>query len=402
MISIRRAVAVIASRNRTILHPNTLIGQSYLSTKTAAKKAVDWPKPTEIPYQVKVSNSVNLTGYVDTPVQFKANYEGKDWAATIINQIPCSHSPPLWIPVIFQGDLAHTVACHLKPNDHVHITGQLIIDSPTDNATQDNANVKVMVHSINFIEQYSQTKKQEGVAVNDSVSTKRDGDSAFCSWHNLLENRNEWWDCRSNKLSRLLSPKHPDFKRKDGTVALWLKDAPKRILSKLEGVEFDVQTTKSKYPKQCKGDESWKDLVENPDKWWDNRLNKVNEKSPDFKHKETREGLWLDNSPTWVRSKLPSPKSKPLPSPKSKQNVVTGDESWKDLVENPEKWWDNRLNKLNEKAPDFSHKETRKGLWLSSSPTWVQSKLPSPKGKKNVVTGAQQAIGNNCKWRYFV
>ncbi|KAK0580041.1 hypothetical protein LWI29_035543 [Acer saccharum] len=136
----------------------------------------------------------------------------------------------------------------------------------------------------------------------------------------------------------------------------------------------------------CLGDESWKDLVENPDKWWDNRLNKVNEKSPDFKHKETREGLWLDNSPTWVRSKLPSPKSKPLPSPKSKQNVVTGDESWKDLVENPEKWWDNRLNKLNEKLPTLVTKKL----------------LPSPKGKKNVVTGAQQAIGNNCKWRYFV
>ena len=28
-------------------------------------------------------------------------------------------------------------------------------------------------------------------------------------------------------------------------------------------------------PKWCAGEESWKELVENPDKWWDNRIDKV-------------------------------------------------------------------------------------------------------------------------------
>lgn len=95
------------------------------------------------------------------------------------------------------------------------------------------------------------------------------------------------------------------------------------------------------------GDEFWRDVVENPDKWWDNRSNKVtlvselfvcllllldvifflmvyimlywilftgfmvpfdyqrNKRAPDFKHKETGEVLWLDGSPSWVLSKLP-------------------------------------------------------------------------------------------------
>jgi len=35
-----------------------------------------------------------------------------------------------------------------------------------------------------------------------------------------------------------------------------------------------------------------------------------NEKAPDFKHKETGEGLWLGSSPSWVLDKLPPVKPK--------------------------------------------------------------------------------------------
>lgn len=93
------------------------------------------------------------------------------------------------------------------------------------------------------------------------------------------------------------------------------------------------------------GDESWNDLLQNPAKWWDNRLDKVttfsavigfliptslihaildsfywcissfwshqkNPKGPDFKHKDTGEGLWLRGSPSWVLPKLPPLKPK--------------------------------------------------------------------------------------------
>lgn len=34
------------------------------------------------------------------------------------------------IPVIFEGDLAHAAVSHLKPNDVVHIAGQLSTDPP--------------------------------------------------------------------------------------------------------------------------------------------------------------------------------------------------------------------------------------------------------------------------------
>ena len=50
-----------------------------------------------------------------------------------------------------------------------------------------------------------------------------------------------------------LKPKYPDFKRKDGDLALWLDSAPMWVLSELEGLQFDVPTQKSKQVNQYKG-----------------------------------------------------------------------------------------------------------------------------------------------------
>lgn len=43
-----------------------------------------------------------------------------------------------------------------------------------------------------------------------------------------------------------MNPRYPDFKRKDGNVPLWLNTAPKWILSKLEGLEFDTPVANGK------------------------------------------------------------------------------------------------------------------------------------------------------------
>lgn len=48
--------------------------------------------------------------------------------------------------MIFEGDLAHVAASHLKPNDRVHIAGELFADSPTHQG-----NVNVQVHCYRFV-----------------------------------------------------------------------------------------------------------------------------------------------------------------------------------------------------------------------------------------------------------
>ncbi|XP_020579161.1 protein OSB1, mitochondrial-like [Phalaenopsis equestris] len=49
----------------------------------------------------------------------------------------------------------------------------------------------------------------------------------------------------------------------------------------------------------------WQLFFASPSDWWDNRRPKKNPNSPDFKHRDTKECLWLSpNDPHWVREQL--------------------------------------------------------------------------------------------------
>ncbi|PON68629.1 Single-stranded DNA-binding protein [Parasponia andersonii] len=372
-------------------------------------------RPGEIPFQAKVSNSVHLIGYVHAAVQFETSANGSSWAATVITQQNPSSSDdssddalPLWVPTVFEGDLAHIAASHLKVNDRVYVAGKLSASLPHLSYNQFQASVQVMVHDLNFVEESVQNKKiptfseleketpfikeiEKGV-LKHSDRVKKDGDAFLSSWMDLLDNPKEWLDFRDKKLNGSVKLKYPDFKRKDGSCALWLNSAPEEVLNKLAGPENDVQIKKSNEVNQFKeGDSalnSWNDLIDHPKKWWDYRNGKlngvVNPKHPDFKYKDGSHALWLSSAPQWVSSKLEG-LDFDVPIPKSKDvNGSKGDELWNDLLKNPNKWWDNRVDKRNERAPDFKHKETNEVLWLSNSPTWVLSKLPPPRSKPDV------------------
>ncbi|CAE6186590.1 unnamed protein product [Arabidopsis arenosa] len=253
-------------------------------------------------------------------IQFEASSDGKFWAGTVISQRSASDSSGFWIPIIFEGDLAKTAARYINKNDQIHVSGKLFIDSPPPNMTYAQANVQVLVQNLNFLQPMSpspsmvisSSEKEESGIKKQPARAKKDIviDEASDSWNHLIENPKEWWDHRENKVNGLVKPRHPDFKSKDSSLSLWLNKAPNWVLPKLEGLEFDVLVPKGRVVKQLKGEESWKDLVQNPDKWWDNRIDKRNAKAPDFKHKETGEALWLNESPTWVLPKLPPVKKK--------------------------------------------------------------------------------------------
>ncbi|CAI0558273.1 unnamed protein product [Linum tenue] len=49
---------------------------------------------------------------------------------------------------------------------------------------------------------------------------------------------------------------------------------------------------------------------------------------------------------------------------------------WQDFFRNRERWWDNRTSKKHNWWPDFIHKNTREGLWLTPDvPPWVKEQL---------------------------
>ncbi|KAJ7551987.1 hypothetical protein O6H91_06G037400 [Diphasiastrum complanatum] len=50
----------------------------------------------------------------------------------------------------------------------------------------------------------------------------------------------------------------------------------------------------------------WQEFFSDPSKWWDHRFNKRTPCYPDFKHKHTKEALWVDkiSNPIWVKTEL--------------------------------------------------------------------------------------------------
>ncbi|KAF8083120.1 hypothetical protein N665_0791s0017 [Sinapis alba] len=210
-------------------------------------------------------------------------------------------------------------------------------------------------------------------------------------WKDLAQNPDNWYDNISNKTN----VKAPDFKHKNSGEAQWMTDSPTWILSKLPPLKKNQKqplmpnTISTPTPKQVKREKSWKDLVHNPDKWYDNILRKTNRKAPDFKQKDSGEALWMTDSPTWVLPKLPTNQEQPLMANTVSQpalNKQKREELWKNLVQNPDKWWDIRLKKTKAKAPDFKHKENGEALWMDSSPTWALSKLPPLNQETPVMT----------------
>ncbi|KAH7415763.1 hypothetical protein KP509_14G059500 [Ceratopteris richardii] len=62
--------------------------------------------------------------------------------------------------------------------------------------------------------------------------------------------------------------------------------------------------------------------------------------------------------------------------PSKKSNV---EDAWIELLKNPSSYWDNRDFKKSLKSPDFKHKATSLGLWISNTntPPWVHDWLCS-------------------------
>ncbi|KAI3885639.1 hypothetical protein MKX03_014834, partial [Papaver bracteatum] len=128
-----------------------------------------------------------------------------------------------------------------------------------------------------------------------------------------------------DKLDGLVKPKFPDFKHKDGGQALWIDGAPKWAISELQltsgkcelnrnsifsriflGAMLKTQReSSSKSNTKKSSDVSWKNLIDGPTNWWDNKAKRLNPKAPDFRNKVTLEGKWFSSAPSWVSEKLP-------------------------------------------------------------------------------------------------
>ncbi|XP_071698225.1 protein OSB2, chloroplastic-like [Rutidosis leptorrhynchoides] len=370
---------------------------SSSSHEAVVKKPVTWPKPSEIPWQAKVVNSVNLIGQVKIPVQFETSADGKHWAGTIISQdddasVSSNSLTSFWIPVIFEGDLAHTAMCHLKEKDYVHVAGHLSVDVPPFKLSEVQANVQVMVHSINFV----QESKLRKLSTPGKLERWATTNSATVENNVSLQQSSEELNTISIKPDVLSEKSKMDVASIEKSYAESHNGAESSPVRNSTESGRLQSTRKVNKPSMLA---SWRDLLTNPKQWTDNRESKrkglVKANYPDFKHKDTGVALWLNGAPVEILQGLGQLEFGGLPSKGEKSDVKEkkgekDGESWKHLVENPGKWWDNRVDKKNKRGPDFRNKESGKGLWLGEAPAWALSSLP-PLEPKSVNVDATKA-----------
>ncbi|CAL9094272.1 unnamed protein product [Musa textilis] len=284
--------------------------------------------PSEIPFQPKVANQVHLIGTVCVPVQLQALANGTHAALSVLACEETKGFPQFCVPVNFQGDLAQVAACHLKVNDVIYVTGQLSGDASPHAIEDAHTNFQVLAHSLNFVQSKYSDKADDNINEKDEPSldlesVKKMEKSAENPWDDVVLNPHNWLDNRKAKLKGLLHPNFPDFKHNETQKALWLDGAPCWVSAKLDGLVFRttrkgeksdrvlLAQEKGKYIQKSgeakqENENLWKSLVDNPIDWWDNRANKFNQKSPDFKHKKTGVALWLSSTtPQWVLANLP-------------------------------------------------------------------------------------------------
>uniref|UniRef100_A0A0D9VA81 Single-stranded DNA-binding protein n=1 Tax=Leersia perrieri TaxID=77586 RepID=A0A0D9VA81_9ORYZ len=262
------------------------------------------PRPSTIAFQPRVANAVRLIGSVGAPVQLQRLPDGRFSAVSVLVQDRLSDYPNFWIPIIFQDDLAQVAASHLKENDLIYVSGQLTGDIPPTKIMDGQANIQ--------------------------------GDKLNKLWDDVMANPQDWTDHRPQKKAGSINARYPDFTHNVSKEGLWLNTAPKAILEKLDDLVFSRGFSAGKQYRPFGGDKGanwakksqdassmskqklqedlWRDLMNNPGKWWDNRSDRRSEKQPDFKHKDTGEPLWIGSqTPRWAIDALPPAKPPKTP-----------------------------------------------------------------------------------------
>ncbi|KAJ7532964.1 hypothetical protein O6H91_13G027100 [Diphasiastrum complanatum] len=130
-------------------------------------------------------------------------------------------------------------------------------------------------------------------------------------WEEILSDPSQWWD---NKSDDKRKPRFPDFKHRTAKKALWIHDRlnPPWVHARRAAFVQCQEQGESGLPKPeiagriVKMEQLWQEFFSDPSRWWDNRLIKEGRNYPDFKHKITNEGLWVENwlNPPWVEAKM--------------------------------------------------------------------------------------------------
>ncbi|KAE9463926.1 hypothetical protein C3L33_04149, partial [Rhododendron williamsianum] len=187
-----------------------------------------YPRPTEIPWQKEICNTVHLIGYVTTVVQIRYLPDGR---AVAVCRIAVSKSPldTSSILLSFWNELAHAAFQHLEKGTQIYVCGRLIADTVETEDGTEQTYYKVNVKQLNFIERSWDSNSETPGKKISSASREELWQAFFANPADCNLDALIWTDAQR-------PPRYPDFKHKHTGEALWVEGRfnPPWVKSQLE------------------------------------------------------------------------------------------------------------------------------------------------------------------------
>ncbi|XP_027934755.1 protein OSB1, mitochondrial-like [Vigna unguiculata] len=247
-MALEQAVSSSTTSRNVLVFPKTLLSKPHfgvasspswrtqrwkgLGSLKCSMTTTSYPKPSEIPWQKELCNSVNLIGIVSVPVEIKHLPSGKVVAWTCLS-VKKSATQTSLINLTFWDDLALVASQHLQKGHQVHVSGRLITDTVESEEGKTNTYYKVVAQQLNFIERNLSKVPLADIESDGNGRKVSSGTGSVVElWQAFFANPGEWWDNRMTKRN----PKAPDFKHKDTGEALWIEGryTPQWVSSQLE------------------------------------------------------------------------------------------------------------------------------------------------------------------------
>ena len=190
-----------------------------------------------------------------------------------------------WYSIVAWNEEAERLSEHVRKGSKLCVQGRLATDTWVDKVTgQNRSKAKVILNQFSFV-----------------ASTARGGGGDGTNYNNNRYEEQQQQQ-QQQQQSNGYEPQTPPPQQ--------------RMQQQQQPQQFQQQTRASKPPPpppppsgggyQSPKDALWRSVFDAPDRWWDNRENKRNPKAPDYKHKESGEGLWVNgrDTPPWVNERL--------------------------------------------------------------------------------------------------
>jgi len=160
-MALEQAVSSSTTSRNVLVFPKTLLSKPHfgvasspswrtqrwkgLGSLKCSMTTTSYPKPSEIPWQKELCNSVNLIGIVSVPVEIKHLPSGKVVAWTCLS-VKKSATQTSLINLTFWDDLALVASQHLQKGHQVHVSGRLITDTVESEEGKTNTYYKVFLN----------------------------------------------------------------------------------------------------------------------------------------------------------------------------------------------------------------------------------------------------------------